>query len=132
MTMKKHILSVDDEPDIRELLSESLTMAGYRVSTAALPDDAKRIVKDDPPNLIILDFQIEEGDGLMLIDEIRAMRPGVPIMLLTGAVFGEGAVRDAIERKVDSYLDKTASLSVILAEVDRLLRDKPAAVGKPK
>jgi len=132
MTMKKHILSVDDEPDIRELLSESLTMAGYRVSTAALPDDAKRIVKDDPPNLIILDFQIEEGDGLILIDEIRAMRPGVPIMLLTGAVFGEGAVRDAIERKVDSYLDKTASLSVILAEVDRLLRDKPAAVGKPK
>jgi len=130
--MKKHILSVDDEPDIRELLSESLTMAGYRVSTAALPDDAKRIVKDDPPNLIILDFQIEEGDGLILIDEIRAMRPGVPIMLLTGAVFGEGAVRDAIERKVDSYLDKTASLSVILAEVDRLLRDKPAAVGKPK
>lgn len=126
--MKKHILSVDDEPDIRELLSESLTMAGYRVSTAALPDEARRIAKDDPPNLIILDFQIEEGDGLMLIDEMRATRPGVPIMLLTGAVFGEGAVRDAIERKVDSYLDKTASLSVILAEVERLLRDKPAAV----
>jgi DNA-binding response OmpR family regulator len=124
--MKKHILSVDDEPDIRELLSESLTMAGYRVSTAALPDEARRIAKDDPPNLIILDFQIEEGDGLMLIDEMRTMRPGVPIMLLTGAVFGEGPVRDAIERKVDCYLDKTSSLAVILSEVERLLRDKPS------
>jgi DNA-binding response OmpR family regulator len=124
--MKKHILSVDDEPDIRELLKESLSMAGYRVSTAGLPEEARRIAKDDPPQLIILDFQIEEGDGFMLIDEMRTLRPGVPIMLLTGAVFGKGAVRESIERKVDGYLDKTSSLAVILAEVERLLGDKPA------
>ncbi len=104
-------------------------MAGYRVSTAALPDQAMRILKDDPPDLIILDFQIEEGDGFMLIDQIRALRPGAPIMLLTGAVFGEGAVRDAIERKVDGYLDKTVSLAAILAEVERLLRDSAKTVG---
>jgi DNA-binding response OmpR family regulator len=131
-TTKKHILSVDDEPDIRELLKESLTIAGYRVSTAALPEEARRIVTDDPPNLIILDFQIEEGDGLMLIDEMRRLRPGVPIMLLTGAVFGEGPVRAAIEKKVDAYIDKTASLSTILAEVERLLRDKDRAVEQKK
>ena len=109
--MKKHILSVDDEKDIRELLQESLGMRGYRVSTAATPDEARKIAKSDPPNLIILDFQIEESDGFVLIDEFRKLYPKTPLMLLTGAVFGKGAVRDVIEQKVASYLDKTASLS---------------------
>jgi DNA-binding NtrC family response regulator len=119
--MKKHILSVDDEQDIRELLQESLGMQGYRVSTAATPEEARKTAKADRPDLIILDFQIEESDGFILIDEFRRLYPAVPLMLLTGAVFGKGAVREAIEKKVASYLDKTASLSDIVSEVRRLI-----------
>jgi DNA-binding NtrC family response regulator len=121
--MKKHILSVDDEQDIRELLQESLGMQGYRVSAAGTPDEARKIAKADRPNLIILDFQIEESDGFILIDEFRRLYPEVPLMLLTGAVFGKGAVREAIEKKVASYLDKTASLAQIVGEVQRLIGD---------
>lgn len=121
--MKKHILSVDDEKDIRELLQESLSMTGYRVSAAATPEEARKIAKADRPDLIILDFQIEHSDGFVLIDEFRRLYPGLPLMLLTGAVFGKGAVREAIEQKVSSYLDKTASLSDILGEVHRLIGD---------
>ena len=121
--MKKHILSVDDEQDIRELIQESLSMQGYRVSTAATPDEARKIAKADRPDLIILDFQIEESDGFVLIDEFTKTYPGIPLMLLTGAVFGKGAVREAIEKKVASYLDKTASLSQIIAEIHRLIGD---------
>jgi len=121
--MKKHILSVDDEQDIRELLQESLGMQGYRVSAAATRDEARKIAKEDRPDLIILDFQIEESDGFVLIDEFRSLYPKVPLMLLTGAVFGKGAVREAIEKKVASYLDKTASLAQIVGEVQRLIGD---------
>jgi len=121
--MKKHILSVDDEQDIRELLQESLGMQGYRVSTAATPEEARKTAKADRPDLIILDFQIEESDGFILIDEFRRLYSAVPLMLLTGAVFGKGAVREAIEKKVASYLDKTASLSEIVSEVRRLIGD---------
>ena len=121
--MKKHILSVDDEQDIRELLQESLGMRGYRVSTAATPDEARKIAEADRPDLIILDFQIEESDGFVLIDEFRKLYLNIPLMLLTGAVFGKGAVRDVIEKKVASYLDKTASLSQILDEIHRLIGD---------
>jgi DNA-binding NtrC family response regulator len=121
--MKKHILSVDDEADIRELLQEALTIKGYRVSTAAEPVAAKRIVKEDLPNLIIMDFQIEEGDGFVLIEEFRKLAPGTPILLLTGAVFDRAVVRDTIQKKVSGYLDKTASLHQIVCEIQRLLGD---------
>lgn len=121
--MKKHILSVDDEADIRELLQEALTMRGYRVSTAAEPALAKKIVKEDPPQLIIMDFQIEEGDGFVLIEEFKKLAPNTPILLLTGAVFDRATVRDTIEKKVASYLDKTASLSTITSEIQRLVGD---------
>jgi DNA-binding NtrC family response regulator len=125
--MKKHILSIDDEADIRELLSEVLTLKGYRVSTAAEPGQAKKIIKEDPPQLIIMDFQIEEGDGFVLIEEIKRMAPAIPVLLLTGAVFDRGVVRDTIEKKVAGYLDKTASLSTIVAEIERLLGDAPTS-----
>ena len=124
--MKKHILSIDDEADIRELLQEVLTIKGYRVSTAAEPEKAKKIVKDDPPDLIIMDFQIEEGDGFVLIEEIKRLGPKIPILLLTGAVFDRTVVRDTIEKKVSRYLDKTASLNTIVTEIQKLLGDPVA------
>jgi DNA-binding NtrC family response regulator len=126
--MKKHILSIDDEPAIRELLEEVLTMKGYRVSTAADPELARKIVEQDPPQLIIMDFQIEENDGFVLIEELKKLSPNTPILLLTGAVFDRQIVRETIEKKVASYLDKTASLSMIVSEIQRLLGDTPQAV----
>jgi DNA-binding NtrC family response regulator len=124
--MKKHILCIDDEADIRELLQEALTIKGYRVDTAAEPDAAKKIVQEDPPDLIIMDFQIEEGDGFTLIEDIRKLGPKIPILLLTGAVFDRAMVRDTIEKKVSRYMDKTASLSEIITEIEKLLADPPA------
>jgi DNA-binding NtrC family response regulator len=122
--MKKHILSVDDEQGIRDILRESLTMQGYEVSTAATAEEAKKLAKANKPDLIILDFQISHSDGSILIDEFRAMYPGLPLMLLTGAVFATDAVRKTILTRVASYLDKTESLSKIFEEVERL-------IGKP-
>jgi DNA-binding NtrC family response regulator len=128
--MKKHILSVDDEADIRELLQEVLTIKGYRVSTAAEPEQAKKVAKEDPPQLIIMDFQIEEGDGFVLIEELKKLAPNTPIMLLTGAVFDRQVVRDTILKKVACYLDKTASLNTIVSEIQRLLGDPPDAPAR--
>jgi CheY-like chemotaxis protein len=121
--MIKHILSVDDEPLISELLREVLTGKGYRVSTAAMPEQARGCVKKDPPQLIIMDFQIEEGDGFALIEEFKKSLPNTPVLLLTGFIFDGQIARGSIQKMVDRYLDKTASLSTIIREIQGLLGD---------
>jgi DNA-binding NtrC family response regulator len=123
--MKKHILAIDDEADIREMLREVLTIKGYRVSTAANSEQAMKMVKEDPPQLIIVDFQIEHQDGFVLIEDIKRLGPKIPILLLTGALFDRSVVRDTIEKRVSRYLDKTASLSTIVAEIEQLLVEAP-------
>jgi DNA-binding NtrC family response regulator len=125
--MKEHILVIDDEADIRELLREVLTIKGYRISTAADPEQAKKMVKETPPQLIILDFQIEQGDGFVLIEDIKRLAPNIPIMLLTGALFDRNVVRDTIEQRVSRYLDKTTPLSTIVSEIELLLGHAPAS-----
>jgi len=121
--MKKHILSVDDEPVIGELLEAVLSSKGYRVSTAARREQANEIVRNDPPQLIIMDCQIEEGDGFTLIEELKKLAPATPILLLTGFVYDRQVVREIIEKKADAYLDKTVTLSRIVSEIQRLLGD---------
>jgi DNA-binding NtrC family response regulator len=127
--MKKHILSVDDEQPIRELLQESLGLRGYRVSTAATLADGRKIAGADRPDLIILDVQFDESDGFVLVDEFKSLYPTIPILLLTGVVFDTDVLREAIRKKVAGYLDKTVPLSRILSEVHRLIGDAETAQG---
>jgi DNA-binding NtrC family response regulator len=119
--MKKHILCVDDETDIREMLKEILTIQGYRVSAVATPDEARQIVKNDLPQLVISDFQIEDQDGFVMVESLKKISPNLPILLLTGVVFDHDVVREMIPKKVSAYLDKTASLATIVTQIRRLL-----------
>ncbi len=123
--MKKHILSIDDEARICKLIDTVLTMEGYRVSTAATAEAARRIVQSDPPALIILDQQLEDTDGLTLAAEIRRTLPDVPVLLLTGMVFDTEVIEEIIGKNVSSYLPKTSKMGAICSEVHRLLGDTP-------
>ncbi len=115
---------VDDEAEIRGLLSDILTMKGYEVATASSVDEARRLFKSNPPDLLISDFQMKDADGFVLIDEIKTEHPDLPIMLLTGASFDTQVVQETIRKKVSSYLDKTASLETVLSEIERMLRTR--------
>lgn len=131
--MKKHILVVDDEQDVRDVLSQALAVKGYRVTSAEAGHEALRLVKSDPPNLVISDLQMEDADGLELIEKIKTTYPDLPVILLTGMIFDADVIRDTISKKVSVYLDKTSSLQRVTHEVQRLLGDlKPevAALGK--
>jgi DNA-binding NtrC family response regulator len=117
----KHILIVDDEADIREMLTEVLTRKNYRVSSVATASEAQRIADRDHPQLIISDLQLEDLDGLEMIDQLKATHPDTPVILLTGVLFDPHVIRTTLNRKVSAYLEKTAPLSQIIGEVERLI-----------
>ncbi|MEN9661964.1 MAG: Photosynthetic apparatus regulatory protein RegA [Verrucomicrobiota bacterium] len=120
--MKKHILIVDDEAEIRDLLAQYLGSAGFRTTTAATPAEAFAAIERDAPHLVISDLQLEESDGLAMLEKIRVRLPRVPLILLTGVLFDQQVVANTLSQKVDCYIEKTAPLSRVLAEIKRLTR----------
>ena len=86
-----HLLVVDDEPNIRELLSVSLRFSGFAVSTAAAGQDALKAAESQPPDLVILDVMLPDMDGFDVAERLRETRR-VPVLFLTA--------KDAVEDKV--------------------------------
>jgi DNA-binding response OmpR family regulator len=118
---RKHILAIDDEFPILELLQEYLKAHGYRVSTANTAVAAKRIAEAETPHLIISDLQLEDTDGLHLVEQLRILHPNTPVILLTGVMFDSQVVEENLKLKISSYVSKTAPLQSLLLEIRRLI-----------
>jgi two-component system OmpR family response regulator len=127
--MKPHILIIDDEATIRDLLAQFLTVSDYRVTAVESAAAALRVVQQDPPQLIISDLQLEDADGLEMIGQFKEALPAAPVILLTGVLFEPEVVRDVLSKKVACYLEKTSSLARILETVRDLLA-QPRPPGK--
>lgn len=123
--MKTHILIVDDEATIRELLTGFLTANGYRVTAAGSVHEAIRLAGKEPPDLLISDLQLEDGDGFEIIERIKRKQPDLPVILLTGVLFDEEVVEQVIRNMVNIYLEKTTPLAKIGESIKELLGEKP-------
>jgi DNA-binding NtrC family response regulator len=119
--MKKHILVVDDEPDIRDMLRDALVISGYRVTAVGSAAEALQVVRDDPPQLVITDLQLPEADGFEIIEQVKVVNPEIPIILLTGVLFDHAALKEAMGAKIACYIEKTVPLAQILSEVKKHL-----------
>lgn len=125
--MKHHILVIDDEANIRDLLSGYLNAIGYRVTSAASVHEALRAVRAEVPDLVISDLQLEDGDGFGMISELKKENPGLPVILLTGVLFDEDVVDKVLRENISCYLDKTTPLAKVGETVKSLLgKSKPA------
>lgn len=119
--MSKLVLHLDDEPAIREILAATLAAQGYRVASAATPTEALAAAQQERPDLLISDLQLEEGDGLETISQLKALIPGLRVIILTGVLIDPRVARQSVASNVDCYLAKTGSLSQILDAVQRLI-----------
>lgn len=123
MADSQHILIVDDEPDLREVIELNLVSEGYRVSTAADAYAALKLIEHDPPDLIVLDVMMPGVDGIELAKRLRidhATR-SLPILMLTA----KGTEHDEISglgAGADDYMPKPFSVAVLRARIDALLR----------
>jgi two-component system OmpR family response regulator len=118
---EKHILAVDDDPTMRELIAGYLTDHGFRVSTAASGQEVARIIDENIVDLMILDLQLAEEDGLQLVNELR-MRSNLPIIVITGHWRDEVDRIVGLELGADDYLTKPFNLRELQARVRAVLR----------
>lgn len=119
--MKAHILVVDDDPRITDLLRRIFAYEGYSVAVAASGEDALKRTLERPPDLIVLDVMLPGLDGLEVVRRLRLAEDLVPILLLTA--------RDAISDRVkgldtgaDDYVVKPFAPEELIARVKAMLR----------
>ena len=120
------VLIVDDEPNIRDLLSTSLRFAGFSVHAVANGADAVHAAEKGEPDIILLDVMLPDMNGFSVTKKLRSMGINAPVLFLTA--------RDETEDKItgltvggDDYMTKPFSLDEIVARIHAILRRTKAA-----
>ena len=122
--MKQHILVVDDEAPIRDLLSAYFKKHGYQVSTAGTAAEACRMVDEQSVNAVVLDVLLPDTDGLEALAMMKASHPKLPVIIMTGIGFDEELLQEAMQKGASGYVSKTLPLDQLLMEVHRTLNYK--------
>jgi DNA-binding response OmpR family regulator len=129
MSDNGHILVVDDQKEICDVVQEYLTGEGYRVSTANDGTGMRRVLGQSHVDLVILDLMLPGEDGLTLARGLRD-ESGIGIIILTGR--GETVDRIiGLEMGADDYLPKPFHLRELLARVKSVLRRVQSRTGEP-
>ncbi|MBD3403715.1 response regulator [candidate division GN15 bacterium] len=120
---KKKILWVDDEIDSLKPHLLFLEKKGFEVTPAMSGDDAVVAVRDANFDLVLLDEMMPGKDGLTTLEEIKDIRPHLPVVMVTKSE-EESLMEDAIGSKIDDYLVKPVNPSQILLVIKRLLESR--------
>ena len=116
----KHILIVEDEPDIQELLCAYLRDAGYGTAAAGDGVAALELFQSRPFDLVLLDLMLPKIDGFGVCECIRRQSQ-VPILMLT-ALDGEETQLQGFGMDIDDYITKPFSMPVLLEKIRVILR----------
>jgi len=117
------ILIVEDEQDLLELLRYNLAREGYQVATTPTGEEAIRMLRNDPPDLVLLDIMLPGMDGLEVCRAVKAREStaNVPVIMLTAKGEEVDIVR-GLELGADDYMTKPFSPRVLLARIRAVLR----------
>jgi len=119
--MLQKILVVDDELQIVRVARSYLEKAGYRVLTASNGREALFIARHEKPDLVVLDLQMPEMDGLEFTRRVRAEQPDIAIIMLTARVEEVDRIL-GLELGADDYMTKPFSPRELVARVRTVLR----------
>lgn len=119
----KTILVVEDEKDIQELICYYLKMEGFRIEQASTGDEALRSVREEKPDLVVLDLMLPGIGGLEVLKQIRfSMNLKTLPVIIASARTEESDIIMGLELGADDYLPKPFSPKVLTAKVKALLR----------
>ena len=119
-TAHAHLLIVDDEPIIRESLSEFLAQEGFTVMVSGSAEDALVLAQKTRFDLVLCDVQLPGIDGIEMLDRLLKISPETFVILITAYGTVESAVA-AFQRGAHDYLMKPILLDEVLSKIRRLL-----------
>ncbi len=120
--MSCNILLVDDDPNVVEILSESLRNKGYSTFSASDGEEALRVYDESRPDLVVLDVVLPKRDGFAVCDEIRArdIHRDVPVIMISANAINDSMVR-GLRSGAQDYIKKPFSVKEIVAKIDHQL-----------
>lgn len=121
------ILVVDDDPDIRESLSDMLSHEGYAVQSAATGNEALRYAKQEQYGAALLDIQLPDLNGLSVLKVMMELDPSLPIIILTGNATPENTI-GSLTKGAFAYLTKPYNSQELKAILRRAVSVKGLAV----
>ena len=114
--MTSHVLVVDDNEAIREMIQQVLEVEGFRVSTAANGQEALEQIVEQPPAMVLLDLQMPVLDGWQTQARLRQERPELPVVFMTA---GNRARVEAEKHHAAGYLAKPFNVTDLIDTVER-------------
>ncbi|MBD3781129.1 MULTISPECIES: response regulator transcription factor [unclassified Cellulomonas] len=118
---RPHVLVVDDDPGIRELLTAGLAFCGFAVTAVGTVASALTALREQRPDVVVLDVMLPDADGVDMLRVVRRSGDRTPVVLLSA--------RDAVADRVaglavggDDYVTKPFDLSEVVARLEAVLR----------
>jgi signal transduction histidine kinase len=118
MSEQPHVLLVDDEPMTGDLITRALDQ--YKVSVALDAENARNVLKNDPPDVLLLDIMLPGIDGLTFLPEVQKDYPTIPVVIITAYTSSERAIK-ALRNGAYDFLEKPTAIQSIRASVSRAL-----------
>ena len=117
----RHVLVIEDEPQMRSMLADNLEFEGYRVTAVASGEEALQAVAARHYALLLVDVMLPGISGFDVCQQLRARGSHVPIVVLTARTHEQDRVR-GLDLGADDYVSKPFSVSELLARVRALVR----------
>ncbi len=125
--MKHHILIVEDDLRISDILSRGLSENGFAVTPADSAEMARELVQDESIALVVTDIMLPGEDGISFCQWLRKTYPNLPVIMLTALGTTDDKV-EGFDAGADDYLVKPFEMRELIARIKRLLRQYGAKV----
>lgn len=125
--MSLRVLVVEDDREIRTLIQSSLSVEGFDVQTAVSLSEASALFAHSPPDVILLDLGLPDGDGVSLVKEVRKQH-ATPILVIS-ARHQEAQKIALLDAGADDYITKPFSVAELLARIRVALRHRGTALA---
>lgn len=120
------VLFVEDEPTIREVLTEYMQISGYQVTSVSRGDEAIQFLDSGQYDIAVLDIMVPGADGFQVLTHIRTSKPEMAVIMLT-ALDDEQTQVKAFNSYADDYVIKPVSPIILLKRMETILRRTASA-----